>query len=108
MQQAMTTAQLPTQFQTPLIRPEVIDRAGKVFQAYKHKSSIYTGMQRKEAPDKNKHGQYVTFRRVSDLSDPNAWIHTGITAHNFLDRTIQKFDWGRVASDVKLNFTSTL
>lgn len=41
---------------------------------YQHKSGIYEGMVRMGRPG---HSQYMTFRRVSDKSDPRSWMHPG-------------------------------
>lgn len=42
---------------------------------YTWKSGQYAGMVRM---GKQKHGQYLTFRRVSTNSDPNSWMHPGV------------------------------
>lgn len=43
---------------------------------YTHTASIYAGMQRQGARG---HEQYMTFRTVSDKSNPNSWWHPGLT-----------------------------
>ena len=44
-----------------------------------HKSDIYAGMVRMEKTYANStQSQYMTFRRVSEKSDPRAWVHPGI------------------------------
>lgn len=52
-----------------------------------HKTDIYAGMVREtKVYRKKEQPQYKTFRRVSDNSDPAAWIHPGIEArHLFQD-----------------------
>jgi hypothetical protein len=47
------------------------------------------------------HSSYTTFRRVSDLSDPNSWINTGIEARHLADTAagkletdLERFVWG--------------
>lgn len=58
---------------------------------YKHKDSVYSGMVRKEKTyGKATQNQYMTFRRVSDNSDPGSWIHPGIVAHNFFEKAASK------------------
>lgn len=92
---------LPEEFQVKGIRPEVKNQAGKVFEAYQHKSSIYEGMRRS---DKEHHGYYTTFRRVSDTSDENAWIHTGIEPRNLMGKTLQDFNIGDIIRSVRQKF----
>lgn len=105
----LTVSQLPEKFRELKVRPEVLDRVGNTYQAYTHKSPIFAGMQRNEGGTENSsHGQYVSFRRVSDLSDPDAWIHTGIQAHDLLGKTLSSFDVGSIISDVKINFLKLL
>lgn len=103
----LTVSQLPKEFQNLGIRPEVSNK-GTTYQAYQHKSPIFAGMQRIESEGSQKHGQYVTFRRVSDLSDPNAWIHTGIQAYNLAGKTLSDFDIANVVANTKLNFIDSL
>ncbi len=53
----------------PLLRPH-------------HKTDVFAGMIREEKTyKKTTQSQYITFRRVSENSDPGAWIHPGIEAH---------------------------
>jgi hypothetical protein len=80
---------LPQEYQVPKIRPQVVTKS-KVFEQYQHKSSIYAEMQRKV--DSTGRGNYQTFRRVSDNSDDNSWIHTGIEARNFHDKALRSMD----------------
>ena len=52
--------------------------------AYTWKNSPYAGMYRIQKVYRNAtQYQYVTFRRVSDNSDPNSWWHPGITGRHF-------------------------
>jgi hypothetical protein len=66
-----------------------INTTSKAFEAYKHKSSIYAGMQKStKAYESASQGTYVVFRRVSENSDGNAFIHPGIEAHNLAEKAI--------------------
>lgn len=69
-----TEAKYPAQ--TKMI---AVNRGGKVsFIRYKHKSGIYESMYRVEAPyAKTSQSKYITFRCVSEKSDPNSWWHPG-------------------------------
>ena len=77
---------------------ELINRMGMQVEAYKHKFSIYAGLQRRDisSTTKEKRGGYMTFRRVSDKSDPNSWWHRGFEKHDFMGKAFQKLDIGKV------------
>lgn len=62
---------------------ERIVTEGRVFDAYMRKHSPYEGIQKST---RENHSSYTSFRRVSDKSDPNSWIYTGLTARNFFGR----------------------
>ena len=48
------------------------------FTGYTHKSNIYDGMQRiVKSYSNSNYGQYYTFRRASNNSDPQSWWHPG-------------------------------
>jgi len=50
-----------------------------------HKTNIFEGLTKYQKMYGKKVGnQYMTFRRVSDKSDPVAWLHPGIRAANLL------------------------
>lgn len=101
----LNVSQLPERYRELQVRPEVMDRFGTTYQPYQHRAPIYAGMQRNEGgTEENPHGSYMTFRRISDLSDPDAWIHTGIEAHNLVEKTLSNFDIGSIIADVKINF----
>jgi hypothetical protein len=44
-----------------------------------HKTDLYAGLHKRGQP---RHTQYMTFRRVSENSDPRAWLHPGIQPAN--------------------------
>ena len=74
------------------VRP-IIKTDNKVYPEYVHKNDIYEGMM-KINKRSGHHSHYITFRRVSDKSDSNSWIHTGISARNLFDRGLQSVDIG--------------
>ena len=91
---------LPPEFQVKKAR-ELVANSQQVFQKYEHKSAIYEGLTRSQ---KAGHSHYMTFRRVSDLSDPNAWIHSGIKAYDLLGKTLGEFPIADIISDMKEDF----
>ena len=57
---------------------------------YQHKSSIYEGIRRSASfEEESKGNKYVSFRRVSDVSDPKSWIHPGIKAKEFAIKALK-------------------
>lgn len=102
---SLSVTALPAQFRIKQTRPEVFNiKTKELFKAYEHKTSIYEGMRNVGAKG---HSQYMTFRRVSDLSDPMAWIHTGIKSANLLERTLQDFPIDRIVYESKMEFLRT-
>ena len=67
-----------------------IDYDNKFFEEYQHKSSIYAGMKRIQTGLRS--GQYIVFRRVSEKSDSNAFIHPGIDAFNLSEEALESSD----------------
>lgn len=56
---------------------------------YTHKSSVYSGMQRIVKSYKNtSQAHYLTFRRVSDKSNPMSWSHPGYSGANLITSMI--------------------
>jgi len=53
---------------------------------YEHKSGIYENMKKvTKTYEKAKQNQYMTFRRVSDDSDPSSWWHPGFPGIKAVD-----------------------
>ena len=106
--QAVPTAKLPKQFQASGQRDKITNK-GFTIPAYQHKVSIYSGIRRTEAgTGKKKSGVYNTFRRVSDNSDSNSWIHKGFTARKFMERTLQSLEVGNIVDSELDKFLNTL
>lgn len=72
----------------PKVREEVVAENGAIFQQYKNKSALYEGIVKKTDPVTLRN-RYVSFRRVSNNSDENAWIHTGLEAHQLAEKAMQ-------------------
>lgn len=54
---------------------------------YRHKNSIYEGIAKQKSSITGQ-SSYISFRRVSENSHPNAWIHNGIVARNLASKAI--------------------
>lgn len=88
----MTLDQIPQQFRVKQTRKEVTDAGGKtLFKGYQHKNSLYEGMTKQKDPVTGQN-KYNTFRRVSEDSDPDAWIHPGIEKYNLIQQTLSEFN----------------
>lgn len=91
-------SQLPESQQIPGVRKE-INVPGLKVPEYIHKAVKYEGLVRIEASssENENRGQYMTFRRVSDNSDPNSWFNGGIIAKRLMDRALEIAQIDRVA-----------
>jgi len=76
-------------------------KSGKIANPYTHANPIYDGMIK---AGKSKHTSYMTFRRASDKSDDNSWIHSGITAHNLAQKTVNDFNFERELAEAKREY----
>jgi hypothetical protein len=86
----LTIDKIPKQFQEPQKKLVKIPASEK-FAEYQHKNSIYEGMRKVSDPVTGQNS-YQSFRRVSDNSDPLAWIHPGIEAKNISDKVLADFN----------------
>lgn len=87
-----------TKYGVPKTRKAVSNISTKqTFEEYKNKHSIYEGIKK----NKNSRGNsYVSFRRVSEKSDDDAWIHTGIIGRDVLGRSLSSMDVDTVVENV--------
>lgn len=70
---------------------EKIVLKSKTYDEYIHKSSIYVGLQKKSMTYQGAtQSQYMNFRRVSDTSNPNAFIHPSMVARELAEKAIEK------------------
>jgi hypothetical protein len=108
--QRLGANQIPKPFDAKLTRVPVSNLAKKsTFEEYTHKNSIYEGMIKNSTTyEKATQGSYVTFRRVSDKSDANSWIHKGIMAGNFAQKALAQTDVGKIADRVIDEFLLSL
>ena len=85
-------SEIPEDLRPNQRRSEFSDLASKkTFEAYQHVSNIYEGIQRNQQTyEKATQGQYVSFRRASQNSDPMSWIHTGIRARRLAEKALQR------------------
>ena len=87
---ALSKKGLPKELRNLGVRDRVITKS-RVFEEYRHKNSIYEGLSRRA--DSANRGQYMTFRRVSENSDPDSWIHPGFEAKRFAERAFDNMNF---------------
>jgi hypothetical protein len=82
------------------------DAVGK-WNKYEHKTPIFEGLTKLGAKG---HGQYGTFRRISNNPDtgsnPNSWIHKGFQARHFADAALSDMQVDLVLIKVRDEFLS--
>ena len=83
---------IPEQYQSLGPRPAINDESGKkLFESYTHKNSIYEGIVKK-TDGVTAQSMYMSFRRVSENSDSNAFIHPGFKQGDFMQKAYANFD----------------
>lgn len=99
-------SQLPEQLQQRLTRP-AINSGGKVIPEYQHKSPIQQGVVHGK---QQFHGQYHTFRRISENSEQYSWIHKGFTEHDFMGKSLNSLssEIPSIVSNAKSEFLNHL
>lgn len=102
----LTNPELPEKYRDPITKMVPNPKSG-VFEKYTHKSSIYEGVVRQKS---NITGQnsYVSFRRVSEDSDPLSWIHPGFSAMNLAEKALQQLDIPSVSTNAIDNYLEQL
>lgn len=105
---ALQQSQVPKPHDKAGVR-RTVAAGNQVFQAYRHKSSIYAGLKRQtKTYNTATQGQYNTFRRAGKNSDKNAFIHSGITARRLADRAIQATDIPGTVDKIVDNYLSNM
>lgn len=75
---------------------------------YTHKFNIYEGLHREEigSGSKEKRGAYMNFRRISDKSDKDAFIHPGLEALKLMEKSMNQIDIGNIVDHAIDEFLS--
>jgi hypothetical protein len=80
----------------------------RIFAPYKHKSSIYQGIQiNRKTYESATQNTYVSFRRVSINSDPNAFIHSGLAKGDFLEKAMKQIDFNNLVDNSVESFLNS-
>ncbi len=88
----LTVQEIPEMYRVKTGRQPILSQTGKtLFDAYQHKSNIYEGLS-KYQDDVTSQNTYKSFRRVSENSDPDAFIHPGIKEYNLFQLALNDMD----------------
>lgn len=100
---------LPDEYRVKGVRNEIISE-NKIWPEYSHKSAKYEGLVRLEISSgkESKRGGYFTFRRVSNNSDKNSWIHPGFNALHLMEEAINISRIPEVADSAINNFLNQI
>ena len=104
----LTFGELPQQYQARETHRVAIPQS-KEFLEYKRKTAQHEGIIRIKNPTSKKtSSSYVSFRRVSDKSDANAWIHPGFKPLNLGMKAVQELNLPNVIGNAIDNALSNL
>lgn len=82
---------VPQKYQIPTSRASiVVIPTSKAFEEYQHKTNIFKGAF-KQKDSVTGQSSYGSFRRVSDLSDSNSWIYSGMDSKNLAEKALNDF-----------------
>lgn len=90
----LSNDEIPKQF-----RESITKKVKLTNSEYTHKSSLFEGIRKQKDPV-TKQNSYVSFRRISENSDPSSWIHPGIEAVNLAEKALDNFDIGFEAGKI--------
>jgi hypothetical protein len=106
----LTKEEIPAPYDAPRSRAAIMDDKGNtLFAEYQHKSSIYEGLIKKSAAyNKVVQNTYVSFRRASENSDDDAWIHRGLKALNLAEEAIRKTDVNGIVQNEVMQYLNSI
>lgn len=88
---ALKLDEIPKQYQEKTVRKEIPETpTSRLFKEYVSKTSKYEGIVKVKDLSTNQTRGYMSFRRVSDKSDPDSWIHPGIEEGNFMEKGLNQ------------------
>ena len=103
----LTAGEIPEPYDVPKSRAAIVDEKTNqtLYAEYQHKSSIYEGLTKYAAAYQQVvQNTYKSFRRAGENSDPLAWIHKGIKAHNFAEKAVKATDVEQIVRNEVLQF----
>lgn len=106
---ALQESSIPSPHNQRRIRATIVKNTGGLTESqlteYRHKNSIYANMYRNEKTyEKATQNSYVTFRRVSEKSDTNAWIHKGLERRDFIGKALKTANIKGIITQIRNEF----
>lgn len=107
---SLGVSDLPEKYKQPSSRAAFSDTTTKkYFEQYTHKSPLYAGLSKiTKTYESGSQNSYMSFRRVSQNSNPSSWIHNGILAYNLADKAMQATDVRTIIDNRVDEFLSSL
>jgi len=88
----LSNKEIPAEHSAQTSRLAIVGKDGAVlFDEYKHKTNIYAGIA-KYTDGVTNQNMYKSFRRVSENSDPLAFIHPGIKQYDLFSKALDSLD----------------
>jgi hypothetical protein len=85
----LTLDEIPTQYQEKTVRQAIPkSKLMAARQEYISKSSKFEGLVKMKDSSTGQTSGYMTFRRISEKSDPASWIHKGFEKRNFAEKAL--------------------
>ncbi len=108
--QGLKASEIPSPYDVPMSREAIAnEKSGILYDAYKHKNSIYEGLMKRTAQyAKTTQNVYGTFRRAGAKSNPLSWIHTGIKAYNLAEEAVDRTDVDTIVENEVLDYLETV
>lgn len=89
--EGLKESEMPDKYKAPTTRKTISIPKSKAFEEYKRKTSLFTGATRIEDAVTGQ-SRVVSFRRVSDKSDPDSWTHPGFSGLKLAEAALESTD----------------
>ena len=100
---------IPSPYDIPKSRAAIVNEGRILFDAYRHKNSIYEGLVKKTAQySKTSQNTYGTFRRASANSDPLSWIHRGFKGYHLAEEAVRLTDVDTLVENEVTDYLETI
>lgn len=104
--EGLSSEEIPEKYRQPESKMVKIPNSER-FKAYTHKNSIYEGA-RKQQSNITGQNKYVSFRRVSENSDPLSWIHPGFQAKKLAESALENLNVSYILGKVIDDFIENI
>lgn len=105
----LKTEELPAQHREPNVRAYIPEtKTTPAFEAYKNKTAQFAGLIKVKDGTTGQTRGYMTFRRVSENSDKNSWIHKGLLKRDFAQQALESLDIEKIIDFSRDKFLKSL